>query len=308
MSLSFSTLLAVALSCALADAAALVAVPTLHPSLPVVGLEPNQGQTKAGILFLSPGGTSLAVTAQSVLYSPLGATLNLVASNPNPAVSFSDPLPGLVNSYTGADRNKWVTGIQRYATATLKAVYPGIDAQYTPGTDGALTLHLLCQPGVDPNTIAFQIPQAVAAAESSDGSLVFFFGPRQLGPSLIYAAPLASQATASGPVSLNVSFAIQSTTMFGLAVQGLDATLPLQIAITVSPSFPSQRLFYSPGTQRTVDSNGNTFFATTIADAAGKDAPFPAFAGEACGLTAPTPVPCSDVAIYKYSAAGCWHT
>jgi uncharacterized protein (TIGR03437 family) len=246
----------------------------------------------------------LAVTAQSVLYSPLGATLKLVASNPNPAVSFSDPLPGLVNSYTGADRNKWVTGIQRYATATLKAIYPGIDAQYTADTDGTLTLHLLCQPGVDPNTIVFQIPQAMEVGESSDGSLVILFGPRRFGPTLTYAAPLASQATASGPVSRNVSFEVQSTTMFGLAVQGLDTALPLQIAIEVSPPFPPQRLFYSPGTQRTIDSNGNTFFATTISDAAGKDAPFPTIAGKGCGVEITTPVPCSDVAIYKYSPSG----
>jgi hypothetical protein len=120
----FPTLLAFASSCAVAGAAALVTIPTLHPSLPVAGLEPNQGQAKAGILFLSPGSTSLAVTAQSVLYSPLGAALTLVASNPNPMVSFSDPLPGLVNSYTGVDPQKWVTGIPRYAAAILKAVYP----------------------------------------------------------------------------------------------------------------------------------------------------------------------------------------
>jgi hypothetical protein len=44
----------------------------------------NQGQAKAGILFLCTGATSsLAVTAESVLYSPLGVALNLVASNPN---------------------------------------------------------------------------------------------------------------------------------------------------------------------------------------------------------------------------------
>jgi hypothetical protein len=44
-----------------------------------------------------PRGNQVAVT-QSVLYSPLGAALSLVSSNPNPTVSFSDPLPGLVNS------------------------------------------------------------------------------------------------------------------------------------------------------------------------------------------------------------------
>jgi uncharacterized protein (TIGR03437 family) len=298
-----STLLAFGLSCSMAGAAALVPIPTLHPSLPAGGLEPNQGQAKTGILFLSPGTTSMAVTAQSVLYSPLGATLSLIASNPNPAVSFSDPLPGLVSSYTGADRNKWVTGISRYANANLKAVYPGIDAQYTAGTDGALTLNLLCQPGVDPNAIAFQISPAVQLVQNSDGSLLIWLGARPLGPTLTYAAPLASQATASGPVSRNVSFTVQSTTVFSVAVQGLDSTLPLQIAIHLSSSYHSPPYFSSPGT-RTVDPAGNSFFATTIADPAGKDAPFPQISGEGCGITITTPAACSDVAIYKYSAAG----
>jgi uncharacterized protein (TIGR03437 family) len=92
--------------------------------------------------------------------------------------------------------------------------------------------------------------------------------------------------------------------MFGVAVQELDATLPLQIAIKLSPAFPPPSFFHSPGTQRTMDSAGNTFFAWTIADPAGKDAPFPQIPGEGCGISITTPIPCSDVAVYKYSAAG----
>lgn len=71
----FSTLLAFVIPCATANGAALVPVPTLQPNLPVAGLEHNRGQAKAGILFLSPGNGSIAVTAQSVLYSPLGVNL-----------------------------------------------------------------------------------------------------------------------------------------------------------------------------------------------------------------------------------------
>ena len=82
-----------------ASAAALVPVPTPpQPALPPAGLEVNQGQAKAGILFLWRGANnSLAVEAQSVLYSPVGAALSLVGSNSNPAVSYSDALPGLAN-------------------------------------------------------------------------------------------------------------------------------------------------------------------------------------------------------------------
>ena len=39
-------------------------------------------------------------------------------------------------------------------------------------------------------------------------------------------------------------------------------------------------------------------------DAAGKDAPFPTMGGTGCGTSIEQPVPCSDVAIYKYSATG----
>jgi hypothetical protein len=306
MSPFLSTTLALGLSCGMVHAAALVPVPTLQPpTLPAAGLEPNHGQAKAGILFLSPGNTSIAVTAQSVLYSPLGASLSLVASNPNPTVSFSDALPGVANTYTGADSQKWVTGIPRYSTANLAAVYPGINAQYTIGVDGALVLNLLCQPGVDPNAITFQIAQAVQIVQMPDGSLLAELGTSGYAPTLLYAPPLAFQTTASGKASRSVSFAVQSTNMFSLVVQGLDQTLPLQVAMKLGMATGPGLNFPPTETQLTVDSAGNTFIATTIPDAAGKAGPFPTTAGEGCGTDVfGGPDPCSDVAVYKYSAAG----
>jgi len=118
--------------------------------------------------------------------------------------------------------------------------------------------------------------------------------------SLSYATPQAFQTTASGQVSRSATFTAQSTTNFGLAVQALDSTLPLQISIivggSVGPSVPS--------TSGVTDSAGNIFFATTIADAAGKTTPFPQIGYDGCGININQPYPCSDVAIYKFSAAG----
>jgi len=306
MSSFLSRLLTLALVSTVAEAAALVPVPTptAQTLLPAAGLEMNQGQAKAGILFLIPGYGSMAVTAQSVMYSPLGASLALLASNPNPTVSFADPLPGLVNSYTGADSAKWVTGIPRYATAELAAVYPGIDAQYTITAKGVLTLNLMLAAGVSPGAIRFQIAQASQIVVNSDGSLTATIGtaPSPLVPaqSLGYAAPLAFQTTASGQVSRSASFTAQSTTNFGLAVQGLDSTLPLQISINLGGSVG----FTAPSTAGVTDGGGNIFFATTIADAAGKAVPFPQIGYDGCGININQPYPCSDVAIYKFSKAG----
>ncbi len=298
-----SSLVALTISCAIAQAAALVPVPTptAQTLSPAAGLEKNQGQSKAGILFLSPG---IAVTAQSVLYSPLGATLALVASNTNPTVSFADPLPGLVNSYTGADPTKWVTGIVRYATANLAAVYPGINAQYTISANGVLTLNLMLGAGVSPGAITFQIAQATQIVVNPDGSLTATLdlptGLRVPVQSLSYAAPLVFQTTASGQVSHSASFTSQSTTNFGLAVQGLDSTLPLQISISLG-GFGALAI---PSMSSVTDGAGNIFVAATIADAAGKAPPFPQIGGVGCGDNISQPTACSDVAIYKFSAAG----
>ena len=301
--------LALVLSCAGAGAAALVPVPTLQPTLPVAGLEANYGQAQPGILFLSPGGNSLAVTAQSVMYSPQGATLTMVASNPNPTLGFIDPLPGLVNSYSGADPHKWVTGIRRFAEANLGGIYPGVNAQYAVDINGVLTLNLSLQAGVDPKVVVFQVDQATAITVNSDGSLlVVLASASPLGeapyPSLSYAVPLATQAAASGQASRRVSFVVRSSTQFGLAVAGLDATLPLQISVALN-SVPTAEPFSGYGnSQHASDAAGNFYVATQIADAAGKDAPFPTIGGVGCSDTLYLPAPCSDVAIYKYSAAG----
>jgi uncharacterized protein (TIGR03437 family) len=312
-SLSLS-LLAVALACASADAAVLAPVPTPpQPSLPVVGLEANQGQAAAGILFLSPGNPSIAVSAQSIFYSPLGISLSLVASNPNPTVSFSDPLPGLVNSYTGSNPQKWVTGIPRYGTATLTAVYPGIDAHYTIGTNGILTLNLMLAAGVNPNAVVFQIAQASQIVLSSAGTLVASIGlpptPLVQPPTQAYAVPFAFQSAASGPVSRTVSFDVQSTTTFGFTVQGLETTLPLEISMQLSGSgvYQSPDLAETP-IEQTIDSAGNAYFAATILDPAGANVPASANYyvqfGEGCYEIIDRPVACSDVAMYKYSPSG----
>jgi hypothetical protein len=178
-----------------ASATGLVSIQTAtQPSLPAAGLEVNQGQAKAGILFLCRNKTSsLAVEAQSVLYSPLGAALSLVASNSNPAVRFSDPLPGLANYYAGANPQMWVTGVLRYGSATLAWVYPGVDAQFTSGANGVLTLNLVLAAGSNLQSVQFAIAQATSIAAGSDGSLRAQVGNPPEPPTIAYPPPVASQ-------------------------------------------------------------------------------------------------------------------
>jgi uncharacterized protein (TIGR03437 family) len=309
MSRSITNLVLLAFSYAAANAAALVPGPPLPPQppfLPAPGLEVNQGQVNAGVLFLSPASYgSIGVTAQSVLFSPVGATLNLVASNPNPTLSFSNPLPGLANSYTGADPGKWVTGIRRYAMATLTAIYPGIDAQYTVNTTGAFTLNLMLAPGANLNAVQFAIPQATKIASGSYGLTAIYGTGIAANGVLFFSAPLATQTGPSGQIKLNGSFVVQSATGFTLAVEGVDATLPLQIAIQLNAN-PIPAPHYDAGLNLwSAGAAGNTYYAVPMGDAAGKTAaPFPTLGNPGCGVNITVPVPCADVAVYKYSASG----
>lgn len=306
MSALRSNLLVWVFSCAIAGAAALVPVPG-SGNLPAVGyLEPNGGQAKPEILFLRRGNSSLAMTVRSILYSPLGVRLNLVASNSNPTVRFTDPLPGVVNVFTGPDTKKWATGITRYTKANLTGVYPGINVQYEVDTDGQVTMRLLLSPAVDPATVSFEMPEAepVNAGVSFPGPLVLKLGPSRLDPRLTYPVPISFQDANSGRIDRTVNWTMQSTTRFGVAVQAVDRTLPLTIEIKLVDAAQSQ--LQAAGPNPVVDAAGNTYFATTMADAGGKDAPFPerpdVRAG--CGTAILNPVPCSDVAVYKFSKAG----
>jgi hypothetical protein len=114
--------------------------------------------------------------------------------------------------------------------------------------------------------------------------------------------PMAFQITIPGQVNLSASFAIRSATNFGLVIQGVDPILPLHVSMRVGGLYLG--MAFSSSRQTSSDAAGNTVVAATVADAAGKDAPFPELAGVGCGHTAACSIPCSDVAIYKYSAAG----
>ena len=288
-----------AFSCGVASAAALAPLPGPNFSVPVAGFEANQGQAKPEILFLSRG-HGIAVTAQSILFDPLGARQSFVAGNSDAMVQFIDPLPGVANSFTGPDAQKWVTGIPRFASAYLTGVYPGVDAQYVVEEDGRLTLRLLFQPGVAPDVVVFEIADAVSMDVLSDGYLRAKLGRAAPDPALFFPPPEAFQNSGSEPVSRSVSFVAQSTTRFGFRVDGLDGAVPLQIEMKlVAPG----ALFFRES-PFAVDAAGNTFLAATIPDAAGKDAPFPGSPWNGCGSTIGDAIACADVAVYKFSASG----
>jgi hypothetical protein len=295
-----ATCLAFVLTLGAASAARLVPLPDPASTLlPVGGFEANRGQVKPEVLFLHRGSPSLAVTAQAVLLSPLAARIEFLSSNSDPAVRFSDPLPGVANSLTGADPRRWVTGVPRHTAATLEEVYPGIDVRFTScGRQVSLTLVL--RPGADLETAVLQVTGAATLSVNMVGEMVARFGPSRLDPILLIPVPVARQAAASGPVSRTARYEVESGTQFRLLVEGRDETLPLEIELTIG----SFALAPDVSPAHAVDAAGNTYLAAAIPDAAGVDAPFPSSRWTGCGTSIATPFACSDVAVYKFSRDG----
>lgn len=282
----------------LAFAVALVPVP--EPNLPrnLSGVEENRGQANPEFLFISRGSPGIAVAPQSIELSPLGVRLSLVASNPNPTVRYLDPLPGVVNSFTGADASKWLTGIRRYRMAELVDVYPGVVARFTSSADG-VTLRFTFDAGVDPSVAVMDIPAAVnVELNTTNGALVARLGASRVDPLLVYARPISSQGVPFGRVK-QADFRLVSRTQFGFAVQERDPSLPLVIEMTLRTEGVETRL------QRYVtDASGNTYIAATVPDAPGRDKRYTTTRWSGCGESIAVPIACTDVVVYAFSKTG----
>jgi len=98
-----------------------------------------------------------------------------------------------------------------------------------------LTLNLILGAGIDPKRPQFQIPEAASISVGTDGSLVALIrSTDRMAPILRYPAPVAVQGTGSAQVTRSASFTVLSPTTFGLVVQAVDPTMPLQISMQLN--------------------------------------------------------------------------
>ena len=282
--------------CHLAGAAALVPLPSFTTPVLVPGLEANRGQVKADILFVSRGSLNVAVRGQSVEFAPYGVKQEFPGSRAGGAVTFTGQLPGVVNSLTGGDATKWVTGIPRYATARVAGMYEGVDAVYAVASDGQLTLTLVFAAGADPQNVRFTVG-GYGGSLNAAGDLTVRFGSNfRLDPAIIYPAPQARQ----GGTNRAARYEVRTGTQFGFQVDGWDRTMPLEIEMKIGgPGLPT------PSSANTVsDDAGNLYTTGVVMDMAGKEDPFPQDQWSACGVSIVLPIACTDIAVYKYSPSG----
>jgi hypothetical protein len=132
--------------------------------------EPNQGQARPGVQFLShgqgytlalsPGEASLALAgapatqrkAAKAFRSSLPLRIQLSGSNSKATASWEDEQITRTNYLIGNDPAKWHTGVANYARVRYTGIYPGIDLVYY-GNQRHLEHDFIVAPNADPDKI-----------------------------------------------------------------------------------------------------------------------------------------------------------
>lgn len=283
---------------AISNAAKLI--PVQAPPKITPAFEQNKGQTAPEILFVSRNpGPNVAITATSIISSPLRGVLELRGANPTPLLRLPAPLPGVSHYYSGADASKWVRDVPRYASFELVDVWPKIDVEYVVGPDSVLS-RITCRPGCDLNNLRYEVRNVHNVALEASGDLVVMFGLSRIEPYRYIPAPKARQngTNVNAAYVSNVSKGLAS---FGFKVTGYDPTLPLVLEFNAGT-------MSSLGTTPAADipfADGSRVVAANIHDSAKLEAPLPgqAYLG-GCGAEVGAPIACSDINLSRFTAAG----
>lgn len=261
------------------------------------GFEENKGQARAGILMQQRGPTqSMAIDSRGIQYSPNGVRVEFVGATGNAAVSLSDPLPGIVNVFSGGDPSKWVRGIKQYSRCTVSGVYPGVAMNYVAESERQLLLRLEIGAGVDPGRVVMEIAKASSVVVRLDGSYVTAL-IREGKPAYYfeYGPPIVMQ----GGIKRTARWALRGAKQFGIEVDGADST-----AMVVDVPIGDLYFHAIPGLRSVRSTNGESFQLANRPDAAWRTAPFPEIGWSGCAPGIGRPTPCLDTMVAKYSSIG----
>src|SRR5437867_2121639 len=125
-----------------------------------LSFEPNRGQTKHQVKFLSRGsGYTLFLTSNEAVLtlrkSDTASTvmrMRLVGANRKSSVTGVDPQPGRSNYFLGSDPSKWRHDVPNYSKVRYQDIYRGIDLIYY-GRQQQLEYDFVVAAGADPNKI-----------------------------------------------------------------------------------------------------------------------------------------------------------
>jgi uncharacterized protein (TIGR03437 family) len=261
------------------------------PGNPAAAFEENRGQYPSEILYVSR--PDAYVTADRLVFSGSQAAIRFAGADPAARPGAGDPLPGALNVYSGADPQKWITGLRQYSNIQIQKVYPGIDAIFIPGSDNFM-YRLRLAPAANPSAVRIEVSNA--------GDLSLISGQTLTGLRFIQRPPTAWQDLPEGRISIDVHYSLVDATHFTIVPGAYDTSQPLTIEMGLSVLRQLNIV-----SQVKAAPSGNFYQVTTIPDVitqpiatAGLVQP----TAGACSIRNGVVIPCRDVVVTKYSAAG----
>ncbi|MCW5941912.1 MAG: putative Ig domain-containing protein [Fimbriimonadaceae bacterium] len=163
----------------------------------------------------------------------------------------SDPLPGVFNFLVGDDPALHATKVPHFERATMRDVYPGIDAVYLR-EEGRPRYDLIVRPGADPARIRLRFDGADGVTVDRDGDL-------RLDTSIGAVWQRKLRVTQDG-VAVPARFERKSDGTVGFQVGGYDRAKPLLIDPLVwSAAITGDGYDQTPGIG--TDASGNVYVA-----------------------------------------------
>lgn len=143
-----------------------------------LSFEPNQGQARSEVKFLSQGhGYTLLLTQNEAVLAlkPLQGSsivrMKLLGANSSAEITPLEALPGKANYFIGNDPEKWHTNVPTYSRVQYAGVYPGIDLVYY-GNQRQLEYDFIVRPGSNPSTIALDFASSRISIDKNGDLLV----------------------------------------------------------------------------------------------------------------------------------------
>ena len=186
------------------------------------------------------------------------ATLHFGFGNANPAAWLEgiEPLPGVVNYYTGQDSRNWRLGVKPYAKVQANSVYPGIDVVYY-GDHRRLEFDFVVAAGADPKAIALNLDEADQISLSEQGHLVAAVH----GNEFRFHKPYAYQLVDGKQVPITVAYELKARNKATLRLDNYDKSRELIIDPTLTYSTFLGGSQADTGNGIAIDSTGNAYVA-----------------------------------------------
>lgn len=192
-----------------------------------LAFEANEGHFNSAVEFSARSlGNNIFFTPTGVTFStPYALTetkpqswpsqtlrIQFEGANPNPKIEGGDPLPAVVNYFTGNDPTQWRTNLPTFAGITYFELYPGIDLHYE-GQQGQLKSTYFVAPGADPSQIAWHYPGAdEVQIEAETGDLLVTVASDETGNSyqLREQAPIAWQTINGQRIPVEANYVLKN--------------------------------------------------------------------------------------------------